>query len=201
MAKVGVGNEPLLERLIFGAEGTNYRVVVVDAAGNIVAALKAGSTVEVTQDTAADLKATVSLADDQNVQARAYGYFNAAWQRQPLLIGYGGVVNEQVVNLSSPAGTTILDGTVVPANRVYVIEGAAGLDVNTATTAIELGVISGGVYTPFTRGVGVAANNWHTWNGRLTLAPGDNLRCVLVGTVLNDDTYLRYHGYFFNTNL
>jgi hypothetical protein len=122
-------------------------------------------------------------------------------QKQPLQFGYGGTVDEQVVNLDAAAGTVYLDGTAVPAGRVYVVELMAGNDVNTATTAIEFQVVSGGVTTPYSRGTGIAANNWHVWNGRLTLAAGANVRCVFVGTALHDDIYLRYHGYYFDTNL
>jgi hypothetical protein len=68
MPLVGVNNEPLLERAIFGFDGTSYRVVKIDGDGNLVAALKASQEIEVVQDTAADLKATVSVAASQEIE-------------------------------------------------------------------------------------------------------------------------------------
>jgi hypothetical protein len=67
MPKVGVDNDPLLERLIFAFDGADYRVVACDTDGNVVAALAAGQSIEVTQDTAADLQATVNVNAGQSI--------------------------------------------------------------------------------------------------------------------------------------
>jgi hypothetical protein len=67
MAKASVDNDPLHERLIFAYDGTDYRVVKCDTDGNVVAAIKASQSIEVTQDTASDLKATVNIAAAQSV--------------------------------------------------------------------------------------------------------------------------------------
>ncbi len=59
MPKVGVDNEPLLERVMFGYDGTNYRIVKIDTDGNLVAAIKTSQSVTVLQSNPVNLKATV----------------------------------------------------------------------------------------------------------------------------------------------
>ena len=68
MPRVGVNNEPLLERAIFGFDGSDYRVVKVDTDGNLVAAVKASQSITVTQPNAANLKSTVTLAASQSIE-------------------------------------------------------------------------------------------------------------------------------------
>ena len=49
MPQVAADSAGLLERLVYGFDGSVYRVVKVDTDGNLVLALVAGSTIEVTQ--------------------------------------------------------------------------------------------------------------------------------------------------------
>jgi hypothetical protein len=192
MPKVGVNNEPLLERLIFGYDGADYRVVKVDTSGNLVAAILAGQSIEVTQDTAADLKATVSLAADQDVQARGYGWVSAAWQKNPLLIGYSGTGSEEVKNLSAAAGTNQLNGTAVPAGEIWNVYAAHLLDIDSATTFPRIGVTVSGIDVYMISAATLAAGVYFTWNGSVILSPGDKVFGVLNNCTLNDDLYLRY---------
>lgn len=170
MPKVGVNNEPLLERLVFGYDGADYRVVKVDTSGNLVAALLA----------------------NQNVQARGYGWVSAAWQKNPLLIGYSGTGSEEVKNLSAAAGVNVLNGTVVPAGEIWNVYAAHLLDVNNATVQDRIGVTVSGVDVVMASTATLAASIYYPWNGSVILSPGDKIFGVFEGCTLNDDLYMRY---------
>jgi hypothetical protein len=200
MPQIGANNEPLLERAIFGYDGTNYRVVKVDTDGNLVAAIKASQTIEVIQDTAADLKATVNLAADQNVQARNYGFLGAAWQKQPLIWSYSSRLSERVSNTSAAAGQNTLNSSAIAAGYVAKIEAVEAFNDTTNPTLIRLAVIGGGntqvlarVATP---GISVPLLLAQT----ITLAAGDVMRAIFDGCALNDDIYLDIWGYQMKIN-
>lgn len=143
MPKVGVNNEPLLERAIFGFDGADYRVVKVDTDGNLVAAVKASQEIEVTQDTpgdlkatvdiaaaqeievtqptAADLKATVTIPTGQDIEAQQFGWISSAWQKNPLALGYSSPLIKQYVNDAPTGSNPNIDTDTVPSGELWVI--------------------------------------------------------------------------------
>lgn len=214
MPKVSVNNDPLLERLVFAYDGTSYRVVTCDTDGNVVAALKTGQSVEVTQDTAADLLATVNIAaaqtiavtqatpanlqaavnlnTDQNVQARRYGWIASAWQKAPLPFGYSGVGAETVSKLNAAASFDAIAGTSVPAGEFWIVSAADAYDANTAVSRIGIVASVAGVSVYLISAASPGAGIPLAWSGQAVLGPGDNVLAAFFGTVLNDDLYLHY---------
>jgi hypothetical protein len=192
MPKVGVNNEPLLERLIFGYDGADYRVVKVDTSGNLVAAILAGQSIEVTQDTAADLKATVNLATDQNIQARGYGWIGGAWQKNPLGFGYSARGSQQLVNTNAAAGYNNVSSSAVPAGEIWILSAASASDNSNTITQIDLSVtvngnpvVIGFVLSPVAAQPCIALT-------QVALAEGDTIAAGFYGCVAGDDLYLRY---------
>lgn len=200
MPQIGANNEPLLERAIFGYDGTNYRVVKVDTDGNLVAAIKASQTIEVIQDTAADLKATVNLAADQNVQARNYGFLGAAWQKLQLLWGYTDRWAERVSTTAAVAGQNELLSAAVPAGYVYVVQAVSLVNLNNAVTSAVISITTGSAYPVLTEAAPVAAGIFTKWTGAATLAAGDKVYSRLQGCTLDDDLYLDILGYKMKIN-
>jgi hypothetical protein len=194
MAKVGVGNEALLERLIFAYDGTNYRVVKCDASGNLVAGLVAGSTIEVTQDTASALLATVSLAADQNVQARAYGWISGAWQKNPLLLGFSDTVQQATSTTTLPAGTSAINGEAVPAGEMWLITNMSMRMLSATITVLSLYLVIDGAAMGIFQQPTPATNVIYDRQGHWALGPGDNVRGVVAGATLNDDFFMEICG-------
>lgn len=199
MPLVGVNYEPLEERAIFGFDGTDYRVVKVDTAGQIVAALQAGSTITVTQATAANLNATATLAANQNVQARDYGWYSGAWQKNPLLMGYSAAVGEAVTNTSLAAGANTLSSTAVPAGEVHVITNIAAAYSGTVTNVILTVRIndSGTIYELYGQKPPVTGV-YYDRQGFWVLKPGAKIDLLINGATLNDDGFLYIAGFSFD---
>lgn len=115
MPKVGVNNEPLLERAIFGYDGSDYRVVKVDGDGNLVAAVKAS----------------------QSIGAQSYGYISSAWQKNPITFGYSSILIKQFVDNAPSGGSPGLTGDTVPAGEIWVITNALIRGIFTSAVSIR----------------------------------------------------------------
>jgi len=195
MPHVSNNNDPLLDRAIFAYDGTDYRVVKVDTSGQLVAAVATGQTIKVTQDTAANLLATVNVATDQNIQARNHGWDGSAWRKSQQLWGYTDRWQQEVVNLAAAAGTNNLSTTAVPSGYVYILQAATVLDVTSATVGLHLYLVGGTFNYYLALSAGGAAATRLIWNGEVALKAGDIVRASLVGCTLNDDIYLYVWGY------
>jgi hypothetical protein len=169
---VGVTNVPLYERLIFGHDGSDYRVVKVDGSGNLVAAVLA----------------------DQNIQAYAHGYVGAAWQKDAMRVGYSGTVSELKTDLNASAGNNTLASTAVPAGEIWTVQAIHAYNLNRAATTINIYATVGGIAVYLATGAPDAVSLMSHWSGAITLEENDTLSALFTGTVLDDDLYFGYLG-------
>ena len=195
MPLIGVNEEALYERAIFAYDGTDYRVVKCDTDGNLVAAVKADQEIEVVQDTAADLKATVDISADQNVQARGYGWDGSNWRKNPIPLGFTDIVEETLLDEDLDAGTNNLDGTAVPAGEIWRI-----LIVNYRT-------VSASVSSAVARAFGLAtaiiieqqipptSGSWYPVQCETLLQEGDYMSLLVLNATSGDKAYMRYAGH------
>jgi len=172
MAKVGVNNEPLHERLIFGYDGSDYRVCKVDGEGNLVVALKA----------------------NQEIVARNYGYVGGAWQKNPVPIGYSGDWTEELQDLTAATGTNTLSGTTVPAGEIWLLYMIGAQDSTSAPSRIEVTCSVNGYTVPYIDDGSPVMAGWSFDYRQIMLSEDDFLRVVFYGCTLNDDLYVRYHA-------
>ncbi len=177
--------------LLYGADGTSLLKVATNASGQlVVVGAGTGGAVEVVQDTPDDLL------------VGPHGYISAAWKRQPLQFGYGGVVEEDVRIESAAGGTNVLTTTAVPANRVHVV---TALSLNNRTTAATTGSIElasdgefVGVGFPLTL---TLADRRYGIQALLVMEAGESLRGIIFGATGGDDLHFNHRGYFFDINL
>ncbi len=203
MPKVGSGNSPLLDRLIYGYDGTNYPPVKTDTDGHLQADIV---TVTPTVDVEVQnfpAEQPVSVAAASQIQALRYGRFAGNWQKQPLTIGYSTFWNDLSDNTSLSAGTNYLTLTAVPANEVYVVR-AASMVYNGTITNVQLRmyhhpVSAKDVYLydvkPPVSGV------YYCVQCDVVMAPGDQLAVLITGATATDTARFRASGFLFYTNL
>lgn len=173
MPQVGVSNEPLYERLIFGYDGTDYRVIKVDSSGQIVLATLAGET----------------------IGAQSYGWISSAWQKDPLRIGLSGVIRRSANNTNLSAGANNVDDTAVPAGEYWVIDNFSLLYIGTVPTLILWAIVSSAAQYVLSEVQSPTASHWYGLQGRWVLGPGDQLRARVIGATLGDDLYLNAVGF------
>lgn len=172
--------------LIFGRTSTGLLVpVLVDASGYLYIN---------TLSTITTLPA-ISLAANQNIQARNHGYIATVWQKDPMQDGYSDIHAQRVSNLNAGVGTNILNSTTVPSGEFWRIEAISAFNNDNNPTAISIGYSPDGsnsvvltrVATP---GAGIAV----CWSGIIHLKPTGYIQAVFTGCIAGDDLYLDLSG-------
>jgi hypothetical protein len=146
-------------------------------------------------DILASLPAGSALLGD--VQARNLGYIGAAWQKDPLRLGYSGQVLTQVVNTALSAGTNNLDTGAVPASRIWIVTGISFTLVGTVGAAAGyVSILQGATtYTVFSESHLTSAE-YYDRTGWYVLVAGDKVRLTITGAIANDDAYLNVNGFY-----
>lgn len=175
MGQVGVNNEPLLERALFGFDGTLWQPVKLNSSGVLY----------------------VGFATEQNIQSRGYGQIGNSWYKQPLELGYESTASEQIATTNATAGTNLLTGTAITQSEVWVIKNCSTVNSNNASTVIYLQAVIGGVTVTFFRQAPGVAGVWYYTNCDIVLGYGDYVKCYHYGCVAGDDLYFNYSGYKF----
>lgn len=148
----------------------------------------------------ATLTAGTELVGD--VQARELGYFNGAWQKQALGLGYYGVVRVAVDSGALPAGNSAYDSGQVPANTVWTVENLAVRYTGTiAGVTLSVGVLVGVSLYVIDQWTITASGLFYGYPCSLELAPGEQLRLTVTGATAGDVASLRVVGRTMLTNL
>ncbi len=179
MAQVGNNNEPLHERALFVYTGSVWVPLKGDSDGNIIS----------------------TLLDDQNVQARGYGWIAGAWQKQPINLGYSSDKSQTVTLVAPGGGNQTLDGDAVPSGEIWELQAIFGVNNTRATPFIRVGVIVNGVEIILNQ-IATPAQYFPTmWSGKLILSEDDIVRALFAGVTASDSLVLAYHAVVIDTDL
>lgn len=124
-----------------------------------------------------------------------WGWDLSQWRKLSQLWGY---TDRWFANLDTTATDTyVLERTgVVPPGYVYVLEAAALLLFDRATTSAAVEIrIEGTAGCPVVEAATLAANTWLVWAGRATLKAGDQVQLYLNGCQVDDTFRGRVWGY------
>lgn len=124
-----------------------------------------------------------------------WGYDGTRWRKLALLWGYTDRYAERVSDLNADAGQNSLDGTVVPAGEVWMVEVISAQNATTSISAIILQVTDGSAYAEMARNNSPASGNNVNWYGRVTMKEGDKVHIIFDGCISGDDLYLDVWGY------
>ena len=112
-----------------------------------------------------------------------------------VLWGYTDRIVEQVLVADATAGINYVVLPAVPAGEVWVIEGMAGVDVDSAPSGVMFGVYDGSTWMWLEEVVTPAANVYNEWKGVLRLKEDDICGMIFSGCVLNDNLVANFWGY------
>jgi len=165
---------------ICGSEdGTDWEKILIDASRRLVVAV-----------------ASVVAQD-----AQMHGHYDGAWQKQPLIFGYGGVIAERESDASAPAGLNTFTTTPVPAGEIHIINTLSAINYNSITTNLHIDMNHDGAFYGFYREPDVAAATMALVNGPIVLDAGDYIRCRFYGVTLNDSLAFDITGYKMDLDL
>jgi hypothetical protein len=133
-------------------------------------------------------------------EVAAWGYYDGAFHREALRLGYSGSYTDQVDKTNAPAGVNNLTGDAVPAGQVWRVHFVAARDQTSAPGTLRLILNVGGITLPLvfesTPGSGV----WYNWYGDMPIPAGAFCQATLTGVTLNDTLQLVYHATIVDVN-
>jgi len=142
-----------------------------------------------------DINVEIEQTNPANLTPGLMGWINGAWQKNPLLWGYSGVVAETLSDTNLAAGGKALNGTRVPTGEIWIILNAAIWYLGTAPSRLSIHV--GDVYGFFTilQENSPVSSYRYIYNGMIVLSPGEYLQGTVEGATAGDDLHFRYRGY------
>jgi len=102
---------------------------------------------------------------------------------------------ERVVNLSAGAGSNALNGSVVPADELWVVTTMVAYNVNTDPSEIYLGLNDGATNHLVERVLAPGVDTPVVWSGHMYMQQGDRAKAYFGGCTANDDLYAFFQGY------
>lgn len=197
--------------LIWDSVNEDWYAVLGDADGHIhldvlTSALPTGAATAAKQDTAItalekldDLQGALADvgADELRVNIISIPTTTVIPDTDEKIVGYGGVIGENVSDENLSSGNSNLDTTAVPSDEVYVVTAISAKYVGTSPTLIN-------AYTSGTPGTPTllfktspTSGTWYHEKVFVVLAEGDKIRCRVEGATAGDDLFFRYVGYKF----
>lgn len=170
------------------------RTLLVDADDNLLISI---------DDQTGDIDVNIAAQDNDveivqqnpaDMRVGDHGYIAAAWQKQPLQLGFSDTISGQVYDVDAPAGTNSLNSTTVPAGEIWVINVISIVDLDNAPSLMQIGVTVGGISPYLITVTTPVAGLWEVWKGSVVLAEGDRIFSNLFAVTLNDSIALRYAG-------
>jgi len=171
-------------RLCYGWDGTDWRALLVDAAGELQVHI-AGQYDDL----------GVVQTDPSQMLVGAHGWDGAVWRKQPIGWGYSDTYQERIDKDNVPAGDVTVNFTAVADGEVWVVCDVFMLSRQANYTIVTLSVRSGGTNYNLTIQGNPGAWRSAEFHGNVVMKEGDFIRAVYSGAALNDDFITCVTGY------
>jgi len=158
-----------------GWDGTDFRVVTVDAAGNLQVDV-------VSPDGLAG--ALQSVATDRLIV-----------RGEDQLFSFKDEYHENVWIDNAAAGNNTILGSVVPVGDVWVITSLLAYNETSACTRIHVGIRVGVMIRFLNHNQTCAVYEAAAWTGWVPMCAGNRVQSDFVGCVLNDNLSFHIHGF------
>jgi len=128
----------------------------------------------------------------EHAMAQNHGWIGAAWQKDPIRLGYSGTVRNSVSDTALAAGTNTLDSGAVPAGEIWIITNITVKMASGTINWLEV-YMSGTTHSIFYQAptTGIPYSRQGYW----IMEPGDYMRLLILNATLNDDAYMSLIGH------
>jgi len=163
--------------------------------------LKIALTSAAGSDLLTELQAKLETADlelvSKIVSAGPHGWIGGAWRRNPLLLGYSGVVSEAFTTTASNGGDTDTHSTFVPAGEIHHVNFISFFHNDPSARNLIAYALHAGNTRALAYHANVAIWVIMVFSTPFVLGPGDNIR-VRCQSLANTKTV---YGYYWATRV
>jgi len=124
-----------------------------------------------------------------------WGFDGNVWRKLQLLFGFGGIVEEALVDDDLAGGTNALYGSYVPAGEIWIIQNAGIYYLGTDPTRLQILASGLAEDVRLLYESSPSSDVWYCWGGTCILQEGDRVGGLVNGATAGDDLYFRYAGY------
>jgi len=124
-----------------------------------------------------------------------WGFDGSVWRKLQLLFGFGGVVEEEVVDDNLDAGGNGIQGANVPSGEIWIVQVASIQYLGTSPNNLQIfcGGLGGDVRLLYEKSP--VNGVWYCWSGSAILQEGNGVHGYVGGATAGDTLKLRYAGY------
>lgn len=164
---------------ICGHDGTNWEKILIDASKRLVVAVAS------------------AIAQD----AQMHGHISGAWQKQPLIFGYSGVIAERVIDDNVSAGTDFVETTAVPGGEIHVITHAIALVASATCNLLAAYINHDGATQELFGQSNPVSSQVYDRQGFWVLDAGDTFKAYGFNLTAGDDLVVAVAGYKMDLDL
>lgn len=124
------------------------------------------------------------------------GWFNSAWQKDPLRFGYSGLIYESIADTNLGAGTVSVDSAAVSPGEIWVITNiAVSYEGTVATVEMQMQIDHNGTRHTVAEFGSITSGLFYDRQGFWVLDTSDFVRLSITNATATDDGFLRIIGY------
>ena len=131
----------------------------------------------------------------------SHGYVNGAWHKNPIELGYSGVVAYDLKNTSLAAGTNFLNSPTVPVGQLWVITSLSLKYSGTSPTGVGVDIVHDGVTIRIYRQVSPASDVVYDRQGYWILNEDDYLEGYVAGATAGNGLAFSIYGHSIDITL
>lgn len=150
--------------------------------------------------TSTGIMVPVLVDSDGVILSGSFAWSGTAWQKQPFIEGYNGIVRQLISDTNLPTGSPTKNFPSVPNNYVYVYESVSVYIISTSVTFVDLAIVNTGTQYNVWEIPAPASGHLYNFGVHLTLNAGENLRIIIYNATAGDDVGAFAVGRYFLTN-
>lgn len=167
--------------------------------------LPTGASTSAAQATAlTELQAKLETADLEIVTSipsvGPHGWIDGAWQRNPLLFGYSGVLYKTTANTSLSLGENSVDTSACASYEFWVITNISVMYRGTSPDYMEVRIVFNSTNMKLYQIANPTSELFYDKQGWWVLGPSDYLRVYTDDATANDDMYIFVTGFRVSSN-
>jgi len=138
---------------------------------------------------------TQTLTPEGAIKHANLGWDGSAWHKLPMMFGWSDTYAEQISSLTMPAGNSSLNGSIVPAGEVWVVNGLSVAVTSTSCTNIIVVYAIVGANLVLGEQFAPVNGRYYLFTPGFVMKAGQYAYARFYGMTLNDNAFVNLWGY------